>query len=166
MELFLIESPGKLKKIKSFLPDHFEVRACCGHVRDLRKKCLSIDIPNDFTPEFIVLPQTKKLVKSLQALASTSTCVWLATDADLEGESIALKLPSSKIKRVTYFEVTHAAIRHAMDHPMGIDMNKVQAQMARRLLDRLVGYQTSHQEPALCWKSSVCCVQIGCPQKK
>lgn len=150
MQLMIIESPGKIKKITSFLPTGFTVKASVGHVRDLKQKSMSVDVENDFNPLYEVLPDKRAIVRELASLAKKASCVWLATDADLEGEAIAfhlqevLKLSSNnKVKRITYNEITRDAIANAMQNPRQVDMNIVKAQQARRVVDRLLGYDIS-----------------------
>lgn len=149
MQLMIIESPGKIKKITSFLPTGFTVKASVGHVRDLKQKSMSVDVDNNFDPVYEILSDKRAIVRELTALAKKASCVWLATDADLEGEAIAfhlqqvLKLSSNKVKRITYNEITKDAIANAMQNPRQVDMNVVKAQQARRVVDRLLGYDIS-----------------------
>ncbi len=152
--LVIVESPAKAKTMESFLGKDFSVVSCYGHVRDLRKKGLSVDIEHDFAPEYEILPDKRELVKKLKKASKEYELVWLATDEDREGEAISwhleqsLELPSEKTRRIVFREITRNAIRSAVEHPRTIDHNLVDAQQARRVLDRLVGYQLS---PVL-WK--------------
>ena len=154
MELFLIESPGKIRKIQSILPSNFLVKATLGHIRDLKAKQLSVDTRNGFTTDFIELPQKRKLIAELRGYAAQAKHVWLAMDNDLEGEAIAqhlaetLRVEDDKIKRVRFNEITREAIMGAIDNPTKVDANIVAAQLTRRVVDRLLGYKVS---PVL-WK--------------
>ena len=154
MQLFIVESPAKCKKIQKFLPKDFIVKASVGHIRDLRKNELSIDIENNFTPFYTILPGKGNIVSSLKSLAKKASMVWLAPDEDREGEAIAyhikcaLKLSDSNTKRVTFNEITKTAILNAINNPRTIDMNLFYAQEARRMLDRIVGFKLS----PLLWK--------------
>ncbi|MFW6253947.1 MAG: type I DNA topoisomerase [Chitinivibrionales bacterium] len=152
--LVIVESPAKAKTMESFLGKDFSVVSCYGHVRDLKKKGLSVDIEHDFDPEYEILPDKRDLVSRLKKASKEYELVWLATDEDREGEAISwhleqsLDLPADKIRRIVFREITKNAIRSAVKHPRSIDHNLVDAQQARRVLDRLVGYQLS---PVL-WK--------------
>ncbi len=151
--LVIVESPAKAKTIARYLGKDFQVVSSYGHVRDLPKKGIGVDIANDFKPTYEVSPDKKKVVAELKK-ASKEAVVWLASDEDREGEAIAwhvaelLKLPTDKTKRIVFHEITKPAITEAVAHPRQIDMKLVDAQQARRILDRLVGYELS---PVL-WK--------------
>jgi len=150
----IVESPAKAKTIERYLGKDFHVEASMGHVRDLPKRQLGVDIEHDFRPEYEVLREKGKVVKSLRAAARKASAVYLATDLDREGEAIAwhlceaLGLDPAETQRVIFNEITKSAIQEAFAKPGHIDMDKVQAQEARRILDRLVGYKLS----PLLWK--------------
>lgn len=152
--LVIVESPAKAKTIEKILGDQYTVKSSYGHIRDLKKKGLSIDVNNGFEPEYEVSPDKTKVVSELKKLAKEANTVWLASDEDREGEAIAwhlqqtLKLPDHKTKRIVFHEITQDAILHAVEHPRGVDQNLVNAQQARRVLDRLVGFELS----PLLWK--------------
>lgn len=152
--LVIVESPAKAKTIEGFLGKDFEVKSSYGHVRDLDEKGLAIDIENNFKPHYQIMPDKVKVVAELKKLADKAETVWLATDEDREGEAIswhlfeALKLKEEKTKRIVFSEITKPAITNAIKNPRKIDLNLVDAQQARRVLDRLVGYELS---PVL-WK--------------
>ncbi|MBQ7846787.1 MAG: type I DNA topoisomerase [Clostridia bacterium] len=147
--LVIIESPSKATNLKSYLGSNYKVMASIGHVRDLPKSTLGVDIENNFEPHFINIRGKGDLIKELSKEAKKATTVYLATDPDREGEAIAwhlsnaLKIDASKIKRVTFNEVTKTAVKAAIKKPRQIDMNMVNSQMARRILDRIVGYKLS-----------------------
>jgi DNA topoisomerase-1 len=147
--LVIVESPAKAKTIHKFLGKDYEVHACMGHIRDLPKTKLGIDVDNNFTPKYQTIPQKTSLVEELKKYADKAKHVFLATDLDREGEAIAwhlseaLKLPPDKVARVIFNEITEPAIKAAFASPRQIEMNKVYAQQARRVLDRIVGYQLS-----------------------
>ena len=152
--LVIVESPAKAKTIEKFLGKDYKVKSSYGHVRDLVKKDLGIDIADGYRPTYEVAEDKKKLVAELSKLASEAHTVWLASDEDREGEAIAwhltqvLGLPVDRTKRIVFHEITKSAILHAIENPRTIDMNLVNAQQARRVLDRLVGFELS---PVL-WK--------------
>lgn len=152
--LVIVESPAKAKTIENYLGKDFTVKSSYGHVRDLPTKGLAIDIENDFEPEYKVAEDKKKLLNELKKLAKEAQIVWLATDEDREGEAIswhlaeALGLDDSKTRRIVFSEITKNAILGAIDKPRQVDLNLVNAQQARRVLDRLVGFELS---PVL-WK--------------
>jgi len=152
--LFIVESPNKIKKIKSFLSDEYIVRASVGHIRNLAPKELSIDIENGFKPIYVIYPEKKKVVSDLKMVLKHCDLTYLATDYDLEGEAIAwhlkdvLKLKKENTKRILFTEITKKAILNAIASPTEIDNNMVDAQKARRILDRIIGYKVS---PVL-WK--------------
>ena len=149
MDLVIVESPAKAKTIEGFLGKGFTVKSSYGHVRDLAKKGVAIDIENDFEPNYDVLPDKKKVVTELKSLAKKSGQVWLATDEDREGEAISwhlsevLGLKPENTKRIVFHEITKSAIQKAIDNPRSIDLDLVKAQQARRVLDRLVGFELS-----------------------
>ncbi|GHV00233.1 DNA topoisomerase 1 [Bacteroidia bacterium] len=152
--LVIVESPAKAKTIEKFLGENYTVRSSYGHVRDLVTKGLGVDIQNGFAPQYEVADDKGKVVGELAKLASGAKAIWLASDEDREGEAIAwhlsqvLKLPTDKTRRIVFHEITKNAILAAIDNPRGIDMDLVDAQQARRILDRLVGFELS---PVL-WK--------------
>ncbi len=147
--LVIVESPAKARTISKFLGRGYNVRASIGHVRDLLKSQLSVDVDHDFEPKYRVPNEKKSVVKELTALAKGADQVFLATDPDREGEAIAwhlveaAKIDPAKVQRVEFHEITNAAIGEAFAHPRDIDMQLVDAQQARRILDRLVGYKIS-----------------------
>lgn len=147
--LVIVESPAKAKTIKKFLGDSFVVKSSFGHVRDLAKKDLGVDVDKNYSPNYIISPDKKKIVAELKKLASKSKLVWLASDEDREGEAISwhlkevLGLKDDKIKRIVFHEITKEAIQKAVENPRNIDKNLVNAQQARRVLDRLVGFNLS-----------------------
>ncbi len=147
--LLIVESPSKASTIKGYLGSGYKVVASKGHVRDLPKSTLGVDIENDFEPKYINIRGKGDLIKELKKEAKSAGKVFLATDPDREGEAIAwhlanaLGIPKEKIKRVTFNEVTKSAIKAAIKNPRDIDMNLVNAQQARRILDRIVGYKLS-----------------------
>lgn len=152
--LVIVESPAKAKTIEKFLGKEFTVKSSFGHVRDLSKKDLSIDIKNGFVPNYEVSADKKKTIAELKKIAKSAETIWLATDEDREGEAIswhlvkALDLDEKTTKRIVFHEITKSAILEAIENPRGIDHHLVDAQQARRVLDRLVGYEIS---PVL-WK--------------
>ena len=147
--LLIVESPAKAKTIEKILGPDFEVKSCFGHIRDLEKDDMGIDIKNNFKPRYIVPDEKKKVVNDLKQLAKKSTEVWLATDEDREGEAISwhlcevLGLDPAKTKRIVFHEITKPAIQRAVRNPRTVDMNLVNAQQARRILDRIVGFELS-----------------------
>ena len=152
--LVIVESPAKAKTIEKFLGKDFKVLSSYGHIRDLKKKEFSIDIQKDFKPNYEIPADKKELVAKLQAEAQKADVVWLASDEDREGEAIAwhlyevLKLKPEQTKRIVFHEITKTAILKAIENPREIDINLVNAQQARRILDRIVGFELS---PVL-WK--------------
>lgn len=152
--LVIVESPAKAKTIEKFLGKGFTVKSSFGHIRDLAKKNLGIDINGGFEPQYVISEDKKKVVSELKALAKKSDIIWLASDEDREGEAIAwhlqeaLKLKEENTKRIVFHEITESAILHAIENPRSVDMNLVMAQQARRVLDRIVGFELS---PVL-WK--------------
>ncbi len=152
--LVIVESPAKAKTIEGFLGKDFTVKSSYGHVRDLNKSNLSLDMDHGFQPEYEIPDDKKRLVAELKKLSAGADMVWLASDEDREGESISwhlyetLGLNEDKYRRIVFHEITKPAILHAIDNPRKIDMDLVSAQQARRVLDRLVGYELS----PLLWK--------------
>ena len=148
-DLVIVESPAKAKTIKKYLGSNYEVVASMGHVRDLPKARLSVDIKNHFAPKYEIIKGKEKLVKELKTLAGESDNVYLATDPDREGEAISwhlayiLGLPEDYCKRVEFNEITKTGVKNGMDNPRSINIDLVNAQQARRVLDRLVGYKLS-----------------------
>ena len=152
--LVIVESPAKAKTIEKFLGKDFKVISSYGHIRDLSKKNLGIDIEKGFTPEYEIPADKQKVVKELRKAASESKNVWLASDEDREGEAIAwhlmavLALDPANTRRIVFHEITKSAITEAIESPRRVDMNLVESQQARRILDRIVGFEVS---PVL-WK--------------
>lgn len=152
--LVIVESPAKAKTIEKFLGKDYQVESSFGHISDLPSNELGVDVENNFKPNYVVSSDKKAIVKKLKDLASKAETVWLASDEDREGEAIAwhlaetLKLDKNKTKRIVFHEITKSAIDKAIQNPRSIDYNLVDAQQARRVLDRLVGYELS---PVL-WK--------------
>ncbi len=147
--LVIVESPAKAGTIQKFLGEGYVVKSSFGHIRDLRDNSLSIDIEHNFTPEYEVSEDKKKVVAELKKAAAAADTVWLASDEDREGEAISwhlsetLGLKKENTKRIVFHEITKTAILHAIENPRDIDMNLVNAQQARRVLDRLVGFELS-----------------------
>ncbi|MCC8034964.1 MAG: type I DNA topoisomerase [Rikenellaceae bacterium] len=147
--LVIVESPAKAKTLEKFLGKEFTVKSSYGHIRDLAKKDLGIDIEHGFTPTYEVSPDKKKVVPELAKAAKSAKAVWLASDEDREGEAIAwhltqvLGLPVETTRRIVFHEITKGAILDAVENPRTLDMNLVNAQQARRVLDRIVGFELS-----------------------
>ena len=147
--LVIVESPAKAKTIEKFLGKDFKVKSSFGHIRDLPGKNISIDIENNFEPKYVIPSDKKKVVAELKKLAKEAETVWLASDEDREGEAIswhlleALGLDEKKAKRIVFHEITKSAITKAIENPRKINTHLVDAQQARRVLDRLVGYELS-----------------------
>lgn len=147
--LLIVESPAKAKTIEKILGSDFQVKSCFGHIRDLEKAGMGIDLENNFEPRYIISEDKEKVVKDLRALAKKSDEVWLATDEDREGEAISwhlcevLGLDPKTTKRIVFHEITKPAIQAAVQNPRKLDMNLVMAQQARRILDRIVGFELS-----------------------
>ncbi|MFZ0792445.1 MAG: type I DNA topoisomerase, partial [Candidatus Korobacteraceae bacterium] len=160
--LVIVESPAKAKTIQKYLGSGYDVEASLGHIKDLPKKSLGVDLDNDFSTEYVVIPGKEKVVAKLKKLAKTANAIYLAPDPDREGEAIAAHLAEElggdrvdgkktktkksaliPIRRVTFNEITKRAVQEAFLHPRDIDVNLVDAQQTRRVLDRLVGYQIS-----------------------
>ncbi|MDP4151811.1 MAG: DNA topoisomerase, partial [Bacteroidota bacterium] len=147
--LLIVESPAKAKTIEKILGENFEVKSCYGHIRDLEKGDMGIDVHNNYKPRYIVPEDKEKVVRELKSLAKKSGEVWLATDEDREGEAISwhlcevLGLDPATTKRIVFHEITKPAIQSAVNRPRTVDMNLVNAQQARRILDRIVGFELS-----------------------
>ena len=147
--LVIVESPAKAKTIEGYLGKDFTVKSSFGHVRDLPKGDKAIDVKNNFTPTYEITEDKKEVVSQLRKLAKEAEIVWLATDDDREGEAIswhlkeALNLKESNIRRIVFREITKKAILGAIEKPRKIDNDLVDAQQARRVLDRLVGFELS-----------------------
>lgn len=152
--LVIVESPSKAKTIGKYLGADYIVKASMGHLRDLPKSTMGVDIDGGFVPEYVPLPNKGDVINELKKLAKKADTVYLATDPDREGEAISwhlkelLELPEEKAKRVTFNEITQKVVKEAIANPRGIDLDLVDAQQARRILDRIVGYQLS----PLLWK--------------
>ena len=147
--LVIVESPAKAKTIEKFLGKEYEVMSSMGHIRDLSDKGLGIDFDNNYAPQYEVSPDKKKIVSDLKKAVKSAELVWLASDEDREGEAIAwhlaeeLKLKNANTKRIVFHEITKDAILRAIENPREIDLNLVDAQQARRVLDRIVGFEIS-----------------------
>src|SRR5581483_3103215 len=158
--LVIVESPAKAKTIQKYLGAGYEVEASFGHIKDLPKKSLGVDLENDFSTEYVVIPGKEKVIAKLKKLAKSADAIYLAPDPDREGEAIAAHLAeelggdsmdgkkkakagSKSIQRVAFNEITKRAVQEAFAKPRDIDRNLVDAQQTRRVLDRLVGYQVS-----------------------
>ena len=152
--LVIVESPAKAKTIGKYLGKDYEVKACMGHLRDLQKSKLSVDVDNDFEPVYKPIKGKEDIIADLKKSAKSAEMVYLATDPDREGEAISwhlkemLGIPDDKTYRVTFNEITKKVVNDSIAHPRAIDMDLVNAQQARRVLDRIVGYQIS----PLLWK--------------
>jgi DNA topoisomerase-1 len=153
-DLVIVESPAKARTIERFLGDKYVAKASMGHVRDLPRREIGVEVDDGFTPKYQTLADKKKIVAELKAAAKDAKIVYLATDPDREGEAIAwhlieaVKINANKIRRVVFHEITQNAVNEAFENPRGLDMDLINAQQARRVLDRLVGYDLS---PVL-WK--------------
>ena len=147
--LVIVESPAKAGTIQKFLGEDFIVKSSFGHIRDLHDSELSIDVKAGFKPEYVIPADKKKLVSELKKAAKEASVVWLASDEDREGEAISwhlfetLGLKEENTKRIVFHEITKTAILNAIQNPRSIDMSLVDAQQARRVLDRLVGFELS-----------------------
>ena len=147
--LVIVESPAKAKTIGKYLGKEFEVKACMGHLRDLPKSTIGVDVENDFEPIYRPIKGKEEIIGDLKKSAKAADTVYLATDPDREGEAISwhlkhlLDLPDEKTKRVTFNEITKNVVQESIREPRSIDQNLVDAQQARRILDRIVGYQIS-----------------------
>src|SRR5262249_16914597 len=151
-KLVIVESPAKARSVGQFLGKGYTVKASKGHVRDLLVSQISVDVANNFEPKYRVMNDKRDTVKELKSAVDHAKEIYLATDPDREGEAIAWHLlaatelgeqAESKVKRVVFHEITKPAIQEAFSQPREIDMNLVNAQQARRILDRLVGYQVT-----------------------
>jgi len=148
-KLVIVESPAKAKTINKFLGDDYEVTSSYGHIRDLPSSGLAINLEKNYEPEYVISEDKEKMIKDLQKLAKKADEIYLATDEDREGEAIAwhlcavLNLDPKVAKRITYTEITAKAVKHAVANPRTINLDLVNAQQARRVLDRLVGYELS-----------------------
>ena len=146
--LVIVESPTKIKTLKKFLGSEYAFESSLGHIRDLPQKGFGIDTENDFEPTYVTMPDKKEVIARLQKAAQKADIVYLSPDPDREGEAIAWHIASilpkkTKIKRVAFQSITKDAVQDALMHPRNIDMDLVDAQQARRLLDRIVGYKIS-----------------------
>jgi len=147
--LVIVESPAKAKTIGNFLGKDYQIKSSFGHIRDLSKEEFGIDLKNNYVPDYIVPDDKKSVVKELKSAAQKASTIWLASDEDREGEAIAwhlmeaLELPPEKTRRIVFHEITQEAIQHAIDNPRDINFNLVNAQQARRILDRIVGFELS-----------------------
>jgi DNA topoisomerase-1 len=147
--LVIVESPAKAKTIEKFLGKDFVVKSSFGHIRDLSKNKLGVDLKNGYKPQYVINDDKKKVVDELRKAAGQAQIVWLASDEDREGEAIAwhlsevLKLDHQKTKRIVFHEITKNAIQQAIQNPRSIDEHLVNSQQARRVLDRLVGFEIS-----------------------
>ena len=147
--LVIVESPAKSKTIKKILGDNYTIEASFGHIRDFPKNVLGFDVANNFEPSFVVIPEKKKVVDKLNEIAKKCAKVYLASDPDREGEAIAwhvrqvLNIDDDKIQRIEFNEITPKAVKHAVENPREIDIDRVKAQQTRQILDRLVGYKIS-----------------------
>ena len=147
--LIIVESPAKAKTIQKFITKDYTVISSKGHVRDLPQKDLGIDVSKNFLPQYEILPDKKKLISDIKKMVNDSEIVWLATDDDREGEAIswhlmeAADIPEDKTKRIVFHEITKTAIDNALSNPRKLDVDLVDAQQARRILDRLVGFELS-----------------------
>ena len=159
--LLIVESPAKAKTIEKILGEDFQVTSCFGHIRDLEKAGMGIDIERNFEPRYIVMPDKEKVVSELRSLAKRSDEVWLATDEDREGEAISwhlcevLGLDPKTTKRIVFHEITKPAINAAVENPRRLDMNLVMAQQARRVLDRMAQDQCGNESK--CGAGAKCC---------
>src|SRR3989338_2913810 len=146
--LIIVESPAKIKTLRKFLGDHYLFESSLGHVRDLPHKGFGINVEDDFEPIYEVLPEKEAVVEKLKKVAKEADIVYLAPDPDREGEAIAWHIASllpknTKIRRISFNSITKDAVREALEQPREIDIALVNAQQARRLLDRIVGYKIS-----------------------
>src|SRR5919204_3220456 len=150
--LIIVESPAKAKTLGRFLGAKFDIRASMGHVRDLPKSTLGIDLDNGFSPEYVTIPGKEATIRDLKAAAKKASTVVLASDPDREGEAIAWHLASvlklAQVQRIELHEITKDAVDHALSAPRPLNQDLVDAQQARRVIDRLVGYKLS----PLLWK--------------
>ena len=148
-DLVIVESPAKARTIEKYLGNHYQVVASMGHLRDLPKSTMGVDIDGDFTPQYLPVKDRADVIADLKKRAKSADTVYLATDPDREGEAISwhlkelLDLPDDKAKRVTFNEITKKVVTESIQHPREIDQDLVDAQQARRILDRIVGYKLS-----------------------
>ena len=148
-DLVIVESPAKARTIEKYLGNHYQVVASMGHLRDLPKSTMGVDIDGDFTPQYLPVKDRADVIADLKKRAKLADTVYLATDPDREGEAISwhlkelLDLPDDKAKRVTFNEITKKVVTESIQHPREIDQDLVDAQQARRILDRIVGYKLS-----------------------
>ena len=148
-DLVIVESPAKARTIEKYLGNHYQVVASMGHLRDLPKSTMGVDIDGDFTPQYLPVKDRADVIADLKKRAKSAGTVYLATDPDREGEAISwhlkelLNLPDDKAKRVTFNEITKKVVTESIQHPREIDQDLVDAQQARRILDRIVGYKLS-----------------------
>src|SRR5258705_6096113 len=148
-KLLIVESPTKAKTLKKYLGRGFDVKASVGHVKDLPKSKLGVEVDNNFVPSYVVIRGKAKIMQEIKKAAKDADVVYLGPDPDREGEAIAwhiadeLKKVNTNVKRVLFHEITKTAVKNAIDHPIELDQRKFEAQQARRILDRLVGYQIS-----------------------
>ena len=148
-KLLIVESPSKAKTLGKYLGKEYNVQATVGHIRDLQKKNLGIDVENDFTPTYKTIKGKEKIIKNLKDAAKSADEILIATDPDREGEAIAfhireiIKGSEGKIKRILFNEITKSGINAGLANPLAIDDDKVDAQQARRVMDRLVGFKVS-----------------------
>ena len=163
--LVIVESPAKAKTIGKYLGPDYVVKASMGHLRDLPKSTLGVDVEGDFTPNYRPIKGKEDIIKDLKTTADKSKTVYLATDPDREGEAISwhlqhlLDLPDDKARRVTFNEITKKVVQESIQHPRAIDQDLVDAQQARRVLDRIVGYQLS---PCCGRRSAAACPPAVC----
>ena len=145
--LIIVESPAKARTLKKFLGSHYQVLASVGHVRDLPKSRLGVDPENDFAPSYVTIKGKGPVIKELRSAAKKATHIYLATDPDREGEAIAWHLAQllklAEPQRIELHEITKSAAQHALKNPSPVNTDRVNAQQARRILDRLVGYKIS-----------------------
>ncbi len=146
--LIIVESPSKARTLKRFLGDDYQIEASVGHIRDLPKNDLGVDVDNGFKPTYVASEDKSKIISQLKSLIKKAKILYLATDPDREGEAIAWHLmellkPTIPVKRLAFHEITKSAIQESFDHTRNIDESLVSAQEARRILDRLWGYQVS-----------------------
>src|SRR5712671_5195285 len=147
--LLIVESPAKARTIEKILGSDFEVKSCYGHIRDLEKAGMGIDLEKKYKPTYIIPAEKEKVVNDLKRLTKKATEVWLATDEDREGEAISwhlcevLGLDPKTTKRIVFHEITKPAIEAAVTNPRTVNMDLVMAQQARRVLDRIVGFELS-----------------------
>ena len=148
-KLVIVESPAKAKTIQKYLGKDYDVVASMGHIRDLPKSRLGVDVEHNFEPHYIAIKGKEEIIRNLKAKAKKSDHIYLATDPDREGEAISwhlahlLKIPTDDENRVTFNEITKSGVQSGMEHPRKIDQDLVDAQQARRILDRIVGYKIS-----------------------